>query len=77
MIGWIGTFLVLAAFAIVTRNRQTSTTTHTLNIIGSLMLGFEALAVGSPSIVALNVVWLVVAVYGVTTTKEKEEGARA
>lgn len=62
-IGWVGTLLVLVAYALVTR-RGVSRTYQALNLAGAICLGLNTAYHHSSPSVALNVAWAGIAIYG-------------
>jgi len=66
IVGWLGVLLVLLAYSLVTVEvlLASSPVYLMLNSIGALALTTKALKQRSWQFVALNVVWLAIALYG-------------
>ncbi len=67
VIGWIGAFLILVAYVLLTRKRLTgeSTTYHLLNLAGGLGIVVESISNATYPPAALNIIWSAVAVYAI------------
>ena len=67
IIGWIGAIMILLAYFLLTQKKLTgeSRTYHLINLLGGLAVGINALVnVAYPS-VALNMIWSLIAIYGI------------
>lgn len=62
--GWIGTALVLAAFAWVTFSKKPDVWFQLANLVGAALLGLDAISHQAFPIIALNVAWFDIAVVG-------------
>jgi hypothetical protein len=76
VVGWIGAFLVVAGYAMVTR-RGTSILYHVVNLLGAAGLLVNALRHGAFPATALNLVWGGIAIWGmaVLASKRRESAA--
>ena len=73
VIGWIGTFLVLLAYFLVTTKKisPSSTEYQLLNLFGAAgIMGNSAVNHALPS-VAINIVWIFIALYGLAKSVKK------
>lgn len=66
VVGWVGTILILAAYALVTK-RGTGLIYHLLNIVGSAGLMINAIYYHAIPGVALDVAWIGIASFGIWT----------
>ena len=66
IIGWIGMFLVLGAYFLITMRKtdRESKIYHSMNLFGAIFLGINTFINGAYPSGALNVVWILIAVYG-------------
>lgn len=66
IIGWIGMLLVLLAYFLITikKTSRESKLYHSMNLIGALFLGINTLINEAYPSTALNVVWILIAIYG-------------
>lgn len=66
IVGWLGAFCILLAFFLLTHKtiRSHSWTYLGLNLAGGVLLAVETFAHESHAAFTLNVVWVIVAVYG-------------
>jgi len=64
--GWIGTALVVLAYFLLTYKRldRESKIYHGMNLVGAFFVGINAVVNQAYPSTALNVVWVVVAIYG-------------
>jgi formate hydrogenlyase subunit 3/multisubunit Na+/H+ antiporter MnhD subunit len=69
-IGWIGAVMVVGAYLLLTTKkiRSGSRAYQLLNLFGSIGVLVNALAYGAFPSVAINVVWFVIAIYGLSKT---------
>lgn len=67
IVGWIGTILILMAYLLLTRKNLASSSKlyHILNLIGGAGIVVEAVSNGAYPPAALNIVWGIIAVYGI------------
>ena len=65
-IGWIGAILILLAYFLVSTKRvlPESRLYHSLNLLGALGIVVNSYAQGAFPATGLNVVWSLIAVYG-------------
>ena len=76
IVGWIGALMVLGAYALVTR-AGTSVLYHVLNILGAAGLLVNALHHRAFPSTTVNVVWIAIAIWGITTaTRERRATTR-
>lgn len=62
--GWVGTALVLAAFAYVTLRKTPDVWFQLANGFGAVLLGLDATAHRALPVVALNVAWCLISIAG-------------
>ena len=74
VVGWAGAVMVLGAYALVTRTGR-SLTYHLLNILGAGGLLVNALHHHAFPSTAVNVVWIVIATWGITVTARRHSAA--
>jgi hypothetical protein len=62
--GWVGAFLVLAAYALISIKKISSDSYyyHGINIVGASLLALYALAKDANASVVVNVVWLLIGI---------------
>ena len=74
IIGWIGVFFLVLAYFLLTHHDLTSRSKvyQWMNLVGAILLGINAYLNGAFPSFATNVVWLLVAVYGLTKIFRKE-----
>lgn len=62
VLGWVGTFLIVGAYALISSNRLhgTSLVYQSMNLIGSILVGANALYYGAYPSVGINVLWLII-----------------
>jgi len=70
VVGWAGAVMVLAAYWLVTRC-GTSVPYHVLNLTGALGLLVNALHHGALPSTGVDVVWIAIACWGLTTTRRR------
>ncbi|MCH7641260.1 hypothetical protein IID22_03625 [Patescibacteria group bacterium] len=65
-IGWTGAILILLAYFLVSTKRvlPKSRLYHSLNLLGALGIGVNSYAQGAFPATGLNVVWSLIAIYG-------------
>ncbi len=65
--GWIGTILILLAYFLLTYKKldRESKTYHSMNLFGGLLIVINALYHSAYPPAILNIVWSVIAIYGV------------
>jgi len=68
IIGWIGMFLVLLAYFLITWKKvdRESKLYHSMNLIGAILLGTNSTINGAYPSSFLNVIWILIAVYGLS-----------
>lgn len=71
-IGWIGTGLVLLAYLMVSTRKMNATSREyqLMNLFGSIGILINSAVHGAIPSVGLNVVWLLIAVYGLLSAKK-------
>lgn len=62
--GWVGTVLVLAAFAWVTRTKRADVWFHLANLVGAGLLAVDFITIRSFPGIVLNVAWFNIAAVG-------------
>lgn len=64
--GWIGAFLILLAFWLLTHKvvHSHSYTYFNLNLLGALLLSFESWRKAAHASFVLNIIWAMIAIYG-------------
>lgn len=74
-IGWIGAILILLAYWLLTHKvtHSHSYLYQGLNLVGGLTLVFEAWAKNSYPVILLNVVWVMVAIYGLLWAHKRKD----
>jgi len=70
VVGWAGAVMVLTAYWLVTRF-GTSALYHVLNLTGAAGLLVNALHHGALPSTAVNVVWIAIAIWGLTITRRR------
>lgn len=75
MIGWAGAALILLAFWLLTHKvvHSHSYTYLGLNLVGGIMLMYEAWIHESHAAFTLNIIWIIVAVYGLGWAHKRRE----
>ncbi len=65
--GWIGAFFILLAFWLLTHKvvHSHSYTYLAFNLLGGLLLGYDAYSHNTYAGLVLNIVWVVIAIYGI------------
>lgn len=68
VIGWIGAILILLAYFLLTHRDLTSRSKlyQWLNLIGSLFVGLNAIFNRAYPSFAINLFWLLIAIYGLS-----------
>ena len=66
-LGWVGTFLVLLAYFLLTRRTldRNSRVYHIMNLVGAIFIGVNSMINGAYPSTTVNVVWSVIAIYGI------------
>jgi len=66
VIGWIGMILILLAYLLITIKKldSQSRTYHGMNLFGSILVGINAFVNRAYPSTASNVLWVIVAIYG-------------
>lgn len=64
--GWIGAIFIILAFWLLTHKvvRSHSKVYFTLNLLAGILLSYDAVVHGTSAGLAINIVWIVIAVYG-------------
>ncbi len=72
-VGWLGSILVVAAYALNISGRMRSDAPFYLwaNIIGSIGLILNTAYVGAYPSAAVNIIWVVIGVWGVVRNRRK------
>jgi hypothetical protein len=65
-VGWVGAALVVGAYLLLTMKRLDSRSRlyHLMNLFGSVGVLTNAFAYGAFPSVSINVIWLIIAMYG-------------
>lgn len=65
VLGWIGTALIVAAYALISANRLdgSSLLYQGMNIVGSVFVGANALYYGAYPSVGINVLWILIGAF--------------
>jgi len=73
IVGWIGATLVLFAYLLVSTRKilPTSKKYQLMNLFGSLGIIVNALFHMAIPIVSLNIIWLLIALYGLISATKK------
>lgn len=73
ILGWLGTVMIIIAFFCNTSQllKSTSLTYQLFNIVGSIFLGASLFQKQAWSGVALQTVWILIALFGVWKNKKK------
>jgi len=73
--GWIGAFLILLAFWLLTHKvvHSHSYTYMLLNLFGGAFLAFETWRKLSYASFVLNIIWVVIAIYGIGWAHRRKE----
>jgi hypothetical protein len=68
IIGWTGMTLVLVAYLMITLKKveRDSKLYHGMNLVGAITLGFNTLVNMAYPSTFLNVMWILIAIYGLT-----------
>jgi hypothetical protein len=74
VVGWLGAVMVLSAYALVTRV-GTSLLYHMLNLLGAAGLLVNALHHGAFPSTTVNVVWILIALWGLNETTRRRRTA--
>jgi hypothetical protein len=66
IVGWIGAALVVIAYFLITYKKldRESKIYHAMNLVGGLLTGVNAVINQAYPSAAINVMWVVVAIYG-------------
>jgi hypothetical protein len=67
IIGWVGTFLILAAYFLLTYKKLKSESKiyHSMNLIGGLSIVVNGIANHAYPPAGLNTIWSLIAAYGI------------
>jgi cell division protein FtsW (lipid II flippase) len=67
IIGWIGTAFILLAYFLLTNKKLSgeSKTYHSMNLVGGVAIVINAVVNGAYPPAVLNVVWSLIAIYGI------------
>lgn len=76
--GWIGAILVLSAYSLLTSRKLSgeSRTYHGMNLLGAILVGINSIENSAYPSVTINIVWVIVAIYGISQrnmTNKKEQ----
>ena len=73
ILGWIGTFLIILAYILVSNKKVegNSTSYQVMNLFGALGVGINVLYQRAWPAVALEVIWIVIAVVILVKAKKK------
>jgi len=66
-VGWVGGGMILLAYFLLTHRKigVHSNSYHLMNLFGGLGVGLNAFMNGADAIVGLNIVWVLIAIYGI------------
>ncbi|MBS3147772.1 hypothetical protein J4219_02725 [Candidatus Woesearchaeota archaeon] len=75
LVGFVGALLILLAFWLVTRKvvHPESFSYLSLNLLGALLLGVETYRRASYAALSLNIIWALVALYGIFLARKRKE----
>jgi formate hydrogenlyase subunit 3/multisubunit Na+/H+ antiporter MnhD subunit len=67
LIGWLGTFLILLAYFLLTSKKlsRDSKTYHSMNLFGGIGITINSIANGAYPPAVLNIIWSLIAIYGI------------
>jgi len=67
IMGWVGSFLVVLAYFLLSskRLREESRIYHGMNLFGGIFLGINAITNSAYPSAAVNIVWILIAIYGI------------
>ncbi len=73
MLGWVGAFLLLLAYALVSfkRLKADSETYQWLNIVASILLVINTLYYGAYPSSFVNIAWTIIAFFAILTIKRR------
>ena len=73
IVGWIGAFLVVAAYFLVSSKKLSpqSRTYQLMNLVGALGVGINVFVQGAYPAVAIQIAWALVAIFGLYKASEK------
>ncbi|MBY0425423.1 MAG: hypothetical protein K2Q22_07300 [Cytophagales bacterium] len=76
IIGWIGSFQVVAAYYLVSTNRISSSSTNyqVLNLIGGACLILLTIYLGAYPSAFVNVIWVIIAAVSLFDSKRGKKG---
>jgi len=74
IMGWLGGFLILLAFAMISTGRldRYCLSYHLINIIGAILLIINTAYLKAYPSMAVNIVWVAVGFYGILNRKKGE-----
>ena len=78
-LGWIGTVFILAAYFLLTKKNKFngSKLYHSLNLIGGIGIVVEAISNGAYPPAVLNIVWSMIAIYGIARLQRSSKEGRS
>jgi len=67
VMGWTGAFLLLLAYFLLTKKKISSKSLHYqgMNLVGSVLVGVNAFFNGAYPSLMINVIWLIIAFWGI------------
>jgi len=71
VLGWLGSFLLIVAYLLATKNIFPATTWQslTMNVLGALFLGINGYVHRAFPSVALNAIWVGIGAYGLLAAR--------
>lgn len=74
IVGWIGSILLIVAYWSVSKKRlePDSSSYHSLNIIGSILLIINTCYYGAFPSAAVNIIWVFIGVFYITKNRRNE-----
>ena len=74
VIGWAGASLILVAYFLITRRLvdARSKLYHTLNLVGSIGLGYNTYYYAAYPSTVVNLFWMIIAIYGLLEALKKK-----
>ena len=67
LVGWVGTVLILSAYFLLTGKKLSgdSKTYHSMNLFGGIGVVANSIANGAYPPAVLNIIWSLIAIYGI------------
>lgn len=75
ILGWIGISAILLAYLLITTHKveRNDRLYHLLNLIGSLLLIYDAYTRDAPAFLVLNIAWAIIAVLALFSPQKKKK----